>query len=221
MLEQKIILIGKEIVECNSKCEGIKSEVSEGVLPRGLIFESGCEYQRGCMVVGRNPGLSKVKERSFYKTAVAENFDRYSSEICYWNSTIKDVAYYEKLRAFVRGAGIFGPIVWTDLAKCEDENSDTRAPIQTLRKCAGKYLVRELQVLPCNWPIFAAGAEAFKAIAYLQLNKNIIGIPHPTGAWGQFSKLIKEDKVADIVKTAISGTECLAIWMPDEVGKNV
>jgi hypothetical protein len=52
-----------------------------------------------------------------------------------------------------------------------------------------KIFNKELEVIPSDWPLIAVGKETFKVLAYLYPTHVIIGVPHPTGSYGHFSRL--------------------------------
>ena len=85
-----------------------------------------------------------------------------------------------------------GPVLWTELVKCQSEPEVKELPVQTLRTCSGEFLRRELERLPENWPLFGVGWEAYKALAYLFSARTVIGVPHPTGSYGHFTALFEE-----------------------------
>lgn len=102
-------------------------------------------------------------------------------------------SYYKFLRAFVNCVGYGGPILWTELVKCECNSADIVLPLQTFRICTDKYLKKELQAVPNDWPLIAVGREAHKALSYLFPEKSVLGVPHPTSSRGYFSKMFKKD----------------------------
>ena len=53
-------------------------------------------------------------------------------------------------------AGLDGPILWTELVKCQNNLPSTgTVPIETVRVCVNRYLVPELGIIPNDWPIVA------------------------------------------------------------------
>ena len=54
------------------------------------------------------------------------------------------------------------------------------------------YLRQELEVLPKDWPLIGVGREAYKALAYLDPDRTLIGVPHPMGAYGHFRWLFEK-----------------------------
>jgi hypothetical protein len=156
-----------------------------GVLPRGLILERPQAKGKGCLAVGLNPGTSTGNERSFS----VQREGSYAAVKFYWQ--IAHIPYYSKARRVIDGLGLSGPIIWSNLAKCENAHGVEKQlpPLQTLRHCAQRFLSRELELTPTDWPVLGAGWEADRALAYLVPERAVIGIPHPTGAYGAFAQL--------------------------------
>ncbi len=203
MIRNAIWNIGEDLVKCTETCADVIHDVSTGVLPRCLILDNKERHGRGCLVAGINPGRSKSSEREFYKSKKSS----YDAVNTFWMETGRHFAYYKKLRHFVDSVGLTGPIIWSDLAKCENgAQHNGLISLQTLRTCTGRYLRKELQAIPKNWPVIGVGAEAYKALAYLEPKRTVIGIPHPTGSHGQFSALCKKGKILESAKREINRT---------------
>jgi hypothetical protein len=82
------------------------------------------------------------------------------------------------------------------------------------------FLQRELGVIPDTWPIVAAGKESYKAVAYSFPRRTVIGVPHPTGAFGHFFALFDHDRLLSNVKARVSNEKVgeirRAVWLsPD------
>ena len=193
--------IGDEMVSCDESCARISNHPSKGVLPRCLFLEEG-SGSIGAVIIGLNPGISSKAERSFY----IENGATYDSTLKFWDSQVRSkVKYYTKLRGFLKQAGCEGTLLWTELAKCENEPGFSGAlPIQTYRTCAHLYLKRELELIPKEWAVFAVGREAYNASAYLLADRSVIGVPHPTGSRGQFANICPGGNIAKSVKDTIT-----------------
>lgn len=184
------------MVSCPNKCNGIACSLKEGILPRCLILEiDGRIQSRGAVIVGINPGHSKPHERNYY----VKNGQSYDRVIEYWNAYIRKRKYYSSLRSFVDQLGFRGPILWTELVKCENMRGVRSPPLQTFRICTKTYLRRELGLIPDNWPLIAVGGEVYKALAYRFPSRIVVGIPHPTGSYGYFSRLF--DKNGELFRT--------------------
>jgi hypothetical protein len=185
-IEEKINNIGKKIVSCPLKCDGITKNMKEGKLPRCLIFKSGGHFKKGAIVVGINPGESNKDECNEYK----KNGTSYKSVKSYWEREISKRPYYTQISDLLGKLSLTGPILWTELAKCEG----TQLPLQTFRTCTNKYLLKEI-------------------VAYLYSDRTVIGIPHPTGSWGQFSKLLNSRKLLNIIKSILKRSHGEAHWV--------
>jgi hypothetical protein len=194
-LKLKIYEIGQQMVSCSNKCNGIVCSLKEGVLPRCLILEiDGRTQARGSVIVGINPGHSKPPERNYY----IKNGQSYDKVVEYWNASIRNRKYYSWLRLLVDQLDFTGPILWTELIKCENMQGVRIPPLQTFRTCTRTYLSTELKLISNEWPLIAVGGEVYKALAYRFPSHIVIGIPHPTGSYGQFSSLF--DKKRELLK---------------------
>jgi hypothetical protein len=175
-------------------CSG--DHIAEGIDREEDFGEYSSEQKMdGCVVVGLNPGKATDPERAYYRgqiplsyASVEQLFFRGTASPSYMNP-IGGIPYHKRLRKFVRDLGINGPILWTDVAKCENDPKVTLLPIQTLRVCADRFLKDELSAVPPDWPIIAVGQVAFNAVTYLATQRAVIGVPHPTGSRGQFHGL--------------------------------
>lgn len=195
-IKNEIELIGKRLVTCDYGCLGISCKQSKGIVPRCLVYESkNSSHGLGCVIVGINPGISNENERQVYLTQKKDQGNLYESVLNYWDKSISTKPYYVRLRNFVRDIDLMGPILWTELVKCENKNKGDSPPLQTFRNCIDKYLNEELKYIPLEWPIIAVGDKSFKAVSYMYRNRNIIGVPHPTAARGHFANLKKYGKV--------------------------
>ena len=144
----------------------------------------------GCAMVGINPGHARPAEIAYYKKEGTE----YEATVQYWHKAITSRSYYKKLRELTKAFGLNGPILWTELAKCENTADIKFPPLKALRTCTGRFLTEELKAIPPEWPLFGIGWEAYKALAYLYPARTVIGVPHPTGAYGKhFSRLLQLD----------------------------
>ena len=208
-LRNEIAAIGERLVVCGENCAGIKRNQAEGILPRCLILETERrKTSRGSIVCGINPAPAQLREVEFYR----KNGALYQSLLLWWEEyKLKDIPYYARLRAFVSGLGFDGPILWTDIAKCQNESDDVKLSIkdhpQTFRRCSALFLTKEIEKCPQDWPIIAAGSEAYRALLYLCPNRALIGVPHPTGQYASthFLKLFDDElKLKTEVKSRIN-----------------
>lgn len=101
-LASHINQIGRDLVRCNTHCRGIALKHSEGILPRCLILEAeGRAEGKGSVIVGINPGRTKLHEREYYRL----HGQTYEQEISYWQKYIAQQPYYRRLRTFADGLG--------------------------------------------------------------------------------------------------------------------
>jgi hypothetical protein len=197
------------MVACTSPCAGIHRDQAIGSLPRCLVLEER-SGGGGCAVVGINPGRASERERAFY----VERGCSYESVVEFWREVNGySHPYYARLRKLIDALGIAGPILWTELAKCENAPGTAGLPpLQTLRRCAGLYLSREIALLAADAPLLGVGAEAFKACAYLYPDRTVIGVPHPTGSRGHFSRLFANGVIVPGVREQYAGAAG-AVWL--------
>lgn len=210
-IDKKIKCIGKDLVICENFCEGILNEPKKGVLPRCLFLEIDKRNidSNGVVFVGINPGKTKNNEDQFY----INNGVNYESLVTYWNKRIKKVSYYQRLKNLATQLGFDGPILWTELVKCEN-SSGNLPPLQTFRTCTNKYLRRELLSIPEEWFIFAIGRETYTALSYLYPERTIIGVPHPTNSRGNFRWLFDKDSILKSnIKEEFSNVEGKTLWL--------
>ena len=130
--------------------------------------------------------------------------------------------YYARLRRLVGAIGFLGPILWTELAKCENnEATPGMLPLQTFRTCTSAFLQREVSVLPADWVLIAVGAEAYKGLAYRFPERSVIGVPHPAGSHGHFRALFIDGSLASgpaRQAQAIIGAPGQAAWLSAKGG---
>lgn len=216
-LTSHINKIGRDMVACDYHCRGIALDLQKGILPRCLILETKDRVQgKGTVIVGINPGRSKPKERNFYRS----NGRTYEQVVTYWREYVGySHRYYTKLRTLAAELGFNGPILWTELAKCENESTaSVQELLQTFRTCTRTYLQKELQAIHHNWPLIAVGNESYKALAYIFADRAVIGVPHPTGSYGHFASLFdtKErllPKVKNLIKDIMNKEGGKAVWL--------
>jgi hypothetical protein len=141
-----IQLIGQKLVACRELCGGVHREQSIGSLPRCLFLEmEGRETDRGCAIIGINPGRAPDSERQFYR----DRNGTYEA-VCEWFKIVGfKHRYYTGLRKLINQLGLSGPILWTELAKCESPAGAAGVPpLATLRTDTARYLTAELALLP-------------------------------------------------------------------------
>lgn len=217
-LARKLEELGQGLVKCARGCPGIVCDRTSGRIPRCLYFETDCRLGgRGVAVVGLNPGRSSPEEQQYY---LARNCT-YGSVVAWFRESGRKQGlnhpYYRHLRKLVDELGLTGPILWTELAKCENATETAGLPpLQTFRTCTGAFLQRELEMLPHDWPLFGVGAEAYKGLAYRFPNHTVIGVPHPTGSRGQFPALSENGRLREAVAAEARGVLAgsgRALWL--------
>lgn len=215
-LQEKIDRLGAELVMCADGCTGIWLDRSKGILPRSLFLERPDAAGRGCLAVGLNPGTSSTRERAFYL----------ASEVTYervreYRTSIGKIPYLVRTRSVIDQLGLSGPILWSNLAKCENEDGRKGLPpLQTLRHCARRFLFQEIAETPCDWAVLGIGWEAYRALAYLVPKRAVIGIPHPTGGYRDFRKILDKGQLREEIKDralhALRSPEPGAVWLGSE-----
>jgi hypothetical protein len=214
-LQESIDRLGVELVRCTDGCSGIRQEQTAGFVPRLLILDRPDAKGRGCLAIGFNPGRSDQAERDFYlKSSIS-----YKRLKKYW-LTITTIDYVARTRQLIDQIGLTGPIIWSNVAKCEKAAGRSELPpMQTMRHCASRFLCRELELAPHDWAVLAIGSGAYDALSYLAMTRTIIGIPHTTGGGGvDFNKMFGTDGLLqkDIKKRArqaLKATEPIAVWL--------
>jgi hypothetical protein len=178
-LEETIHSIGERLVSCAKSCGGIHRDQSIASLPRCLVLETQSRSSaRGAAIIGINPGRAKREERAFY----LRRNSTYASVREWFSALDFTHPYYVRLRKLADELELSGPLLWTELAKCE--NAARRSglpPLATLRTCSSTFLRSELASLPPSSPLLAVGGETFKALAYLHPERTVIGRPAPNG----------------------------------------
>jgi hypothetical protein len=71
--------------------------------------------------------------------------------------------------------------------------------------------------MPPDWPAIEVGTEAYKALAYLEPARTVLGVPHPTGSRGQFFALFSNGalrpKIVATVKGALAESSPVTVWI--------
>lgn len=188
-LQSSINRIGKKLVACSSPCQGIARAQAKGILPRCLYLEERDSHAMGAAVVGLNPAPADEDECEFYRSLPS-----YQQAFAYWAEHIRKTnRYYRAMCGFVDQLDLAGSILWTELVKCENEAGNKQhPPLQTFRICTRTYLQQELRAVPENWPLIAVGRVAYDTLAYISPDRALIGVPHPTGSFGNFHRLHDE-----------------------------
>ncbi|MCX8195338.1 MAG: hypothetical protein N3G22_04515 [Candidatus Micrarchaeota archaeon] len=230
-LDIEISAIGRQMVCCPHKCQGVKYDKASGFVPRGMVLETS-SGDWGVVIVGQNPGQAKDYERLEYINTPSEQLYDKEKELfeTYFSPTkSRSHPYHKRLYGVAevigRELGKTGQpnILWTELVKCQsDKINDENVPLEldTIRMCFNCYLRRELEKVPKDWPIIAAESRTFNAIALLFLDRAVLGIPHPTGSKGNFSRLWSKlergtcEKFSEFIRR-IKQNEKPAMWLSD------
>ncbi len=214
-LESEINKQGGNLVRCGLNCEGITRDPNKGILPRCLYYESSKHPKSlGVVIVGINPGRAKKQEMDFYLSKRLS----YDWEVQYWKENLQNHKYYKSLRHFVKQLNIKGDIIWTELVKCQSSKQNLpfnlRNFSETFRTCTHKYLKEELKLIQTDWPIIAVGGETYTALAFLFTDRQVIGLPHPTGSYGHFDRLFVGNNLKSKYKLSLKSNKRKAIWLP-------
>ena len=158
---------------------------SKGIIPRGLIFEDDDRDLNavGSVIVGLNPGTAKEDERLYYKELYDKGELKYQEFINFWKGKFRNWKYHNRLRSVSDKLGLRGPILWTELVKCQSKKQGILR-VQTVRDDIHKYLLKEIANIPESWPLIAGGDKAYEILSYSFPNRLVIGVPHPTGTYG-------------------------------------
>jgi len=187
---------------------------AEGKIPRALHLEIDPESSGpGVIIVGLNPGRAAAPERAYFK-----NVGRtYNHAMEYWNLNAPTHPYHLRLKALVLAWGFTGPVLWSELAKCQSKADVRFLPLQTFRTCVSEFLRQEIALVPQDWLILAAGRESYTATSYLFPDRTVVGVPHPTGAWLTHNQRLQLDSegAASVVSDLCSRSMPAAAWLPD------
>lgn len=195
-LKDEIMLLGKRLLKCNTRGfkksypELLPTSFKDGDVPRCLYLEEGSGRNvDGCIIVGMNPGRAEKPERKYYKNmAKGLVSGNYALVHAGWkeSSWNKDEGlndkFYRRSRNLARSLGYTGPIFWNELVKWNLRRGRKKLKIKTIRDHVGKFLVREISIVPRCWPIIALGKDVFQAVSFCFPERKVIGVPHPTGS---------------------------------------
>ena len=188
MLAQRIDEIGRNMAACRRHCDGIHLDPDRGILPRALrLEEEGRSGNRGSVALGVNPGRGDAAEQSYY----LQHGSTYDAMVAFWEEHRRfSHRYMIRTRGFIDAIGLDGPILWTELVKCQNPSGTKGTPpLSTLRACVHQYLMHEIAAVPLDWPIISLGREPHRISALMFPTRTIIGVPHPTGSFGHFLRL--------------------------------
>lgn len=179
--------LGRKLVKCKLNCMGISNNPKLGIIPRCLNIEKRTGRNK-CIVVGLNPGNCKERERQYY----LEKGIKYKSIDDYFNKeNLNYKKYYKRTKDLIALLGFQGDILWTELAKCESAVKGKKPHILTFRVCINRFLRKELKCFNCKI-IFALGNFAFEFCALSFPDHFVVGLPHPSGSFGNFNALLKD-----------------------------
>jgi hypothetical protein len=216
-LRKAILLLGQEVISCPLRCEGIVNDPSSGTLPRSLIFDDDARHgQAGSIVLGVNPGRARDDEKAYF----LRHGNTYEAFLAFWQERQSHAhPYHVRTKRFLDEVGLTGPILWTELVKCENP-PDVKAvpPLGTLRACVNRHLTRELSLVPRDWPIVALGRKPFELAAIMFPGRTVMGIPHPTGSFGHFHRMFDPDRhllrqVKGQASSAVKDGSPIATWI--------
>jgi hypothetical protein len=212
--------IGEELVRDDSYLSypDLSYNPACGILPRYLVYDDFDREENGmgCVIVGLNPGQSDEKEHRFY----IDNGALYENSLKYWKERIQAFSYYVRLKKIANEFGFSGPILWTELVKCENSIKGKNLCVETIRDDINKYLFREIAVIPEKWPLIGVGRKAYEILSYSFPNRFVIGLPHITGSWGGYAGLLDDNKrlngkIVDFVCKNLSSPKKKTIWVAD------
>ncbi|HEV2328792.1 MAG TPA: uracil-DNA glycosylase family protein [Verrucomicrobiae bacterium] len=174
----------------------------------------------GAIVCGLNPARSGQEEQRYYVTHGAS----YGSVVKYWNTHIRHIPYYQKLRKLVDALNLAGPILWTDTVKCEKQKylqgfSHSLFP-DTVRRCTANYLHSELAACPPDWIAIGVGRDAFTTLSLICPGRFVLGVPHCVGQGGaaeRFDSLFIGNRLKPRVMARFQGVRAAeptgALWL--------
>ncbi len=192
-LSLNIDLIGDTLSNCQEVCAGVKLNRNDGIIPRGLIFESENRnnIKKVVIVCGLNPGIASKDEMEYLKyNLFFKGFKDYWRENLSGKGGQTSCQYYTRMRNFIDSIkSLKGSLIlWTDVAKCQKEKEKKKFSFyqypETCSKCASFYLKKEVEAI-CQEKVFIAlGREVYQMLCLLYPTDKIIGIYHPTGSRG-------------------------------------
>lgn len=187
-MEKRICQIGSEMVECRESCEDVFYDIKSGVPPRCLIFEKCSEATNdGIIIIGESPGpIHEEQQKYFVNQYRVSQCITYEDELTDWVERVYIYDHYQLIRGMINQLGSRLNILWTDLIKCQKKDTRQSFSKETVKKCALKFLARELDATPASWPIIALGRVTHDPLIKKSMllglckNRSVIGIYHPT-----------------------------------------
>lgn len=199
-LARQLAVLATDLVGCSEGCAGVRARApTDGDVPRVIYLEKPETQGAGVIVVGMNPGDADDNERE----VIRKHADRKNGPLAralyseFVSNILPKHPYYTRVRGAVRALGYPGPILWTEAVKCssvERGSLSIRTCTATFRTCGNKWLRRELDLAPPEWPVVAVGRDAFTAAALMLPGRRVLGIPHATAArspafWRVFGRI--------------------------------
>lgn len=162
-------------------CKGIHYDRTEGIIPRCLFLEERKANATNeiTVVIGLNPGISGKAERQGLA-----NVTDYHEVLDFFGNEYKKHPFYKRATALVDGLGFNGPILWTEIAKCEGKQIWR----ETMVFCASNYLIKEIELVKTYFDsvrFIVLSRRAFDPLIFLLNNDKVLGVPHPTGSYGK------------------------------------
>jgi hypothetical protein len=184
--------LGDAMTDCQfgegKPCDGIQYRRNEGIIPRCLFFdENDCTgTERITIVVGLNPGEAKTKEKNALK-----GVKTYEAAMAYFKKDYYNDVFYSRSKTLLTETGLNGPILWTEVAKCQGKFITK----ETMAFCASHYLMKEVSLAQKHFDevvIIALAKGVYDPLIFLLPNSKVMGVPHPTSSRGQFRRLFMD-----------------------------
>ena len=219
-LDKLVRMIAEQMACCKQECEGVNWDKNLGYIPRVPLADiKGCGNGPGMVIVGMHPARTSYNERklNFRKVFSENNFQEKRGA-----QLLAQVRYFGQIRELIRPLverlGFDGPILWTEMVKCETKAGQDM-PMQTRRICSALYFLEEMKAIPKEWPLVAVGQKVFDALCYLFPERPIVGIPHPRASSRYFNSLKKEAQTGNIripVESWENDEYPIAVWLKAE-----
>ena len=214
-LNEKINEIGDKLVVCKLCGKKDHVENSEFIPPRCLYLDPKESKELSCVVVGINPGQLKAGSREYEAYKASKNTSKYKAQVDYFENNKGVIRYSKRIDELLKSMGLKENgkgVLWTELCKCQLSDDFQGLPFQTFRRCAGKYLTRELDASG-DVPVVAVGNQTYTILSFFYPKRAVIGVLHPTGTHVSYDSYIeKVRKLRPLIKDTISKKECL--WLP-------
>ncbi len=208
-ISEQIAVIGQRMMDDKTwqSFSDIDYQPEQGIIARCLYYEIDGRKGKSAIIVGMNPGRARPEETIYFTDKANRN---YPAAVRYWELNRKDyINFYGPLRDLADKTGLTGPILWTELVKCQSNKNVKALSLNTIRYSISNYLSKEISLIPENTPLIAVGNHAFELLAYVYPNRKIIGVPHPSkGNFGyhyayQKGKVIS-DQLIELVRQCLS-----------------